>query len=41
MLAWAAAEALPKFAKQLPRVLEPASAASIDTSGWTKPQDHV
>ena len=41
MLEWAAAEALPKFAKQAPRVPEPASAASIDTSSWRKPQNHV
>jgi hypothetical protein len=41
MLEWAAAEALPKFAKQSPRVLEHASAASIDTSGWRRPQDHL
>jgi alkanesulfonate monooxygenase SsuD/methylene tetrahydromethanopterin reductase-like flavin-dependent oxidoreductase (luciferase family) len=41
MLEWAAAEALPKLAKQAPRAVEPASAASIDTSGWRKPQDHL
>jgi len=41
MLEWAAAEALPKFAKQSPRVPAAASAASIDTSGWRRPQDHV
>ena len=41
MLEWAAAEALPKFAKQSPRVVEPASVASIDTSDWRAPQDHV
>ena len=41
MLEWAAAEALPKFAKQQPRAIEAASAASIDTSAWRKPQDHV
>ena len=41
MLEWAAAEALPKFAKETPRVLEPASASTIDTSDWRKPQDHL
>ena len=41
MLEWAAAEALPKFAKRSPRVVEPASVASIDTSNWRAPQDHV
>jgi len=41
MLEWAAAEALPRFAKQTPRVLEPASATHIDTKDWKKPQDHL
>jgi alkanesulfonate monooxygenase SsuD/methylene tetrahydromethanopterin reductase-like flavin-dependent oxidoreductase (luciferase family) len=41
MLEWAAAEALPRFATQTPRVLEPASAAKIDTSDWKRPQDHL
>ena len=41
MLEWAAKEALPKFAKQAPRVLEPASASKIDTSDWKRPQDHL
>lgn len=41
MLEWAAEEAIPKLAQQAPRVLEPVSAASIDTSGWRRPQDHV
>ena len=41
MLEWAAAEALPKFAKESPRVLEPATAAKIETSRWTKPADHL
>src|SRR5207237_7433962 len=34
MLEWAAAEALPRFAREMPRALEPASAAKIDTSDW-------
>ena len=41
MLEWAAKEALPKLAKEKPRVLEAATATSIDTSSWRKPQDHV
>jgi alkanesulfonate monooxygenase SsuD/methylene tetrahydromethanopterin reductase-like flavin-dependent oxidoreductase (luciferase family) len=41
MLEWAAAEVLPKFATQAPRVPEPASAAKIDTSVWKRPQDHL
>ena len=41
MLEWVAKEALPKFAKQVPRVLEPASASKIDTSDWKRPQDHL
>lgn len=41
MLEWAAAEALPRFAKETPRVLQPASAAQIDTSDWKRPQDHL
>jgi alkanesulfonate monooxygenase SsuD/methylene tetrahydromethanopterin reductase-like flavin-dependent oxidoreductase (luciferase family) len=41
MLEWAAVEALPKFREQSPRVLEAASASSIDTSAWRRPQDHV
>ena len=41
MLEWAAAEALPRFATETPRVREAASAAKIDTSGWKRPQDHV
>ena len=41
MLEWAAAEALPRFAKDSPRVLGPATAATIDTSGWKRPQDHL
>jgi alkanesulfonate monooxygenase SsuD/methylene tetrahydromethanopterin reductase-like flavin-dependent oxidoreductase (luciferase family) len=41
MLEWAAAEALPRFAAQTPRVLAPASAAEINTSDWKRPQDHL
>jgi len=41
MLEWAAAEALPRFAREMPRALEPASAAKIDTSDWKRPQDHL
>jgi alkanesulfonate monooxygenase SsuD/methylene tetrahydromethanopterin reductase-like flavin-dependent oxidoreductase (luciferase family) len=41
MLEWAAEEALPKFASEAPRVAEPAAEASIDTSGWKRPQDHL
>lgn len=41
MLEWAAAEALPRFAKETPRVPEAASAAKIDTSDWKRPQDYV
>jgi alkanesulfonate monooxygenase SsuD/methylene tetrahydromethanopterin reductase-like flavin-dependent oxidoreductase (luciferase family) len=41
MLEWAAVEALPKYARESPRVAKAASAASIDTSGWKRPQDHV
>ena len=41
MLEWAAKEALPKLAKEKPRVPEPATASSIDTTSWRKPQDHV
>jgi len=41
MLEWAAVEALPKYANEAPRAPEAASAASIDTSGWRRPQDSV
>ena len=41
MLEWAAAEALPRFARQRPRTLDPANAATIDTSDWKKPLDHL
>jgi alkanesulfonate monooxygenase SsuD/methylene tetrahydromethanopterin reductase-like flavin-dependent oxidoreductase (luciferase family) len=40
-LEWVAAEVLPKYAKEKPRVLEPASATAIDTSDWKKPVDHL
>lgn len=40
-LDWVAAEVLPKYAKEKPRVLEPASAIDIDTSDWKKPVDHL
>jgi alkanesulfonate monooxygenase SsuD/methylene tetrahydromethanopterin reductase-like flavin-dependent oxidoreductase (luciferase family) len=41
MLEWAVADALPKLAKDAPRVVERTSAGSIDTSNWRKPQDHL
>ncbi len=41
MLEWAAVEAVPKYAREAPRVLEAAKAASIDTSAWRRPQDQV
>ncbi len=41
MLEWAAAEALPQFVNRLPRLVEAASASSIDTSTWRRPQDHL
>lgn len=41
MLEWAAVEAVPKYSRETPRVLEAASAASIDTSGWRRPQDQA
>jgi alkanesulfonate monooxygenase SsuD/methylene tetrahydromethanopterin reductase-like flavin-dependent oxidoreductase (luciferase family) len=41
MLEWAAAEILPKYARQTPRSLEPAAARQIDTADWKKPQDHL
>ena len=40
-LEWVAAEVLPRYAKEKPRVLEPASADAIDTSDWKKPVDHL
>jgi alkanesulfonate monooxygenase SsuD/methylene tetrahydromethanopterin reductase-like flavin-dependent oxidoreductase (luciferase family) len=41
MLEWAAAEILPRYARETPRSLEAAAAKTIDTSDWKKPQDHV
>jgi F420-dependent oxidoreductase-like protein len=41
MLEWAAAEVLPRYARETPRSLEPAAAKQIDTTGWKKPQDHL
>ena len=41
MLEWAAAEILPKYARETPRSLEPAAAKQIDTTDWKKPQDHL
>jgi alkanesulfonate monooxygenase SsuD/methylene tetrahydromethanopterin reductase-like flavin-dependent oxidoreductase (luciferase family) len=41
MLEWASAEALPRFAHEAPRTVEPAAAAEIDTSVWKRPQDHL
>lgn len=41
MLEWAAAEILPRYARETPRSLEPAAATQIDTTDWKKPQDHL
>jgi alkanesulfonate monooxygenase SsuD/methylene tetrahydromethanopterin reductase-like flavin-dependent oxidoreductase (luciferase family) len=41
MLEWAAVEAVPKYAKEAPRVPKAVDAASIDTSGWRRPQDSI
>jgi alkanesulfonate monooxygenase SsuD/methylene tetrahydromethanopterin reductase-like flavin-dependent oxidoreductase (luciferase family) len=41
MLEWAAAEALPRFARETPRTVEPVAAGEIDTSVWKRPQDHL
>jgi alkanesulfonate monooxygenase SsuD/methylene tetrahydromethanopterin reductase-like flavin-dependent oxidoreductase (luciferase family) len=41
MLEWAAAEILPRYARETPRSLEPATARQIDTTDWKKPQDHL
>ena len=41
MLEWAAAEVLPRYARETPRSLEPAAARQIDTTDWKKPQDHL
>jgi alkanesulfonate monooxygenase SsuD/methylene tetrahydromethanopterin reductase-like flavin-dependent oxidoreductase (luciferase family) len=41
MLEWVAADALPRLARERPRMVEPVAAAKIDTSDWKKPQDHL
>ena len=41
MLDWAVGEAIPKYAGQAPRAVEPASATTIDTRNWTRPKDHL
>jgi F420-dependent oxidoreductase-like protein len=41
MLEWAAAEVLPRYARETPRTLEAAAAKQIDTTDWKKPQDHL
>jgi hypothetical protein len=41
MLEWAAAEALPKYAREAPRKVEAVAAARIDTSDWNRPQDSL
>jgi alkanesulfonate monooxygenase SsuD/methylene tetrahydromethanopterin reductase-like flavin-dependent oxidoreductase (luciferase family) len=41
MLEWAAAEVLPRYARETPRTLEAAAAKQIDTRDWKKPQDHL
>jgi len=41
MLEWAAREALPKYASQVPHAVEPASASKIDTRSWKRPEDHL
>jgi alkanesulfonate monooxygenase SsuD/methylene tetrahydromethanopterin reductase-like flavin-dependent oxidoreductase (luciferase family) len=41
MLEWVAAEVVPRFARETPRTVEPAAAEQIDTSAWTRPQDHL
>jgi F420-dependent oxidoreductase-like protein len=40
-LDWVAAEVLPKYAKEKPRVVERVSAGKIDTKDWKKPVDHL
>ncbi len=40
-LDWVAAEVLPKYASEKPRVVEPVSAGKIDTKDWKKPVDHL
>jgi len=41
MAEWAAREALPKYAREAPRSIQPANASGIDTKGWQRPQDHL
>jgi F420-dependent oxidoreductase-like protein len=41
MLEWAAAEVLPRYARETPRTPEPVAAKQIDMSEWRKPQDHL
>jgi len=41
MLEWVAAEALPHYAREVPRNVEAVAAARIDTSDWKKPEDHL
>jgi len=40
-LDWVAAEVIPKYAREMPRVVEPVSAGNIDTKDWKKPVDHL
>lgn len=40
-LDWVAAEVLPKYAKEKPRVVQAVSAGNIDTTDWKKPVDHL
>jgi F420-dependent oxidoreductase-like protein len=40
-LEWVAAEVLPKFARETPRTVQPATQGPIDTTHWERPQDHV
>ncbi len=41
MLTWAATEAVPRIVREAPHTAEPAAAGKIDTSEWTKPEDHL
>ena len=40
-LDWVAAEVLPKYAQEKPRVVEKVSAGKIDITDWKKPVDHL
>jgi len=40
-LDWVAAEVLPKYTQEKPRVVEKVSAGKIDTTDWKKPVDHL